>query len=314
MGFFRRLVGRGEEPAPDWASFFTAGEYRAFLDAVTADLRRRNVSFRLGDGAVEVELRGGPHQFGLSNLSQLCHAAGREEWSATIASHFSTMLAIQGRDHDALAADFEQAARILRLRFHADDALPPGYGGAVRQVATGLILALVYDYPDSVASVNTEHLAQWDLPEDEVYAIATRNTLAEPLPVRETIPVAGRPAASFEAYLGDSFYVASRALGMADLLPPEAVHGAVIALPHRHALLWHPIVDVRVLGAVQAMIGLADVMYREGPGSITNQLYWWRAGSFTHLPVRTRKGGTDFFPPDSFLEVLNGLPESPTAG
>lgn len=314
MGFLRRLIGRAEEPVPGWAPFFTPAEYRAFLEAVAADLGRRDVPFRFRDGVVEVEMRGGANQLGLTNLAQVCHAAGREEWSAAIASHFSTMLAIQGRDHDALAADFDQAARILRLRFYADDTLPPDHAGVTRPIATGLLLALVYDYPDSIAMVGREHLDLWGVPEDEVYAIATRNTLAEPLPVRETIPVAGRPDTSFEAYLGDSFYVASRALGMVDVLPPEAVHGAVIALPHRHALLWHPIVDLRVVGAVQAMIGLADAMYQEGPGSITNQLYWWRAGSFTHLPVRSRKGGIDFFPPDSFVEVLNGLLEPPPTG
>jgi hypothetical protein len=104
----------------------------------------------------------------------------------------------------------------------------------------------------------------------------------------------------------DSFYVATRALRLADELPPGTVD-AVFAVPNRHMLLWHAIRDVSVVGAMQAMMQVTSKAFLDGPGSISNQLYWWRDGQVVHLPLIAQGNRIDFMPPDEFVALLNTL-------
>jgi len=110
--------------------------------------------------------------------------------------------------------------------------------------------------------------------------------------------------------IGDSFYIASQVLGLADLLPPDVANGALVGVPNRHALLWHPIEDLRVVRAMTTMAPLIQRLFRDGPGSISNQLYWWLDGDLVHLPIAPNRKGFAFSPPDEFVALLNGLEKS----
>ena len=152
MGFLRRLLGNDGASVPDWAPFDTAKEYEAFIDAVSTDLRRRDMTVEVGDGVILARQPGAdePHQLGLANLSQLCHAADPGDWSRIIASHFTSLLSMQGRDLDALAADYDQVKPILRVRLMPDESM----GGVElpqsvsRPVAPGILAVLVFDFPE----------------------------------------------------------------------------------------------------------------------------------------------------------------------
>jgi hypothetical protein len=311
MGFLRRFRGPRPE-VPEWAAFFRPDEYEAFIRLVEADLGRRGLAFELRDGLAIID-RGGdePDQMGLLNLAQRCQTISQREWPELIAGHMSSVLSMVGRDLDALAADYEQASQILRLRLYADELMggitPSDEGPVLRRLTPGVLIGLVYDFPDSVASVSEDQLAGWDRPETEVLDLARANTLAEPPPRREALKAGD--GATFETMLGDSFYVASRVFGLAELLPAGNANGALVGVPNRHALLWHPIEDLRVVHAMTAMAPFVQRLFRDGPGSISNQLYWWREGTFVHLPIAPNRKGFDFSPPDDFITLLNGLEE-----
>jgi hypothetical protein len=314
MGFLSRL--RGGPAVPEWASFFKPAEYAAFMATLEADLRRRGLAFEHHDGILEVQTSGEtPDQLGILNLAQRCRMANRSDWPAVIAEHLSSLLSLTGRDLDALAADFEQARDILRIRLYADETMggmaPELNGPVLRPLATGILLGLVYDFPDSIASVSSDQLGAWPLAESEVLSIARANTLAEPPPMRQTIPAANGSA--LEGMMGESFYVASRVLGLRELMPADSVAGALVGVPNRHVLLWHPIVDLRSVSAMTTMAPMIQEMFRDGPGSISNQLYWWQDDELTHLPIKPNRKGFDFAPPDAFVELLNGL-EPPPGG
>jgi hypothetical protein len=42
----------------------------------------------------------------------------------------------------------------------------------------------------------------------------------------------------------------------------------------------------------------------------SSDLYWWRDGQLTPLPVRLQNGNLGFYPPPEFVEVLNSLPSA----
>ena len=303
MGFLRR---KREEPAdvPDWAAFFSPDEYKAFLDVVKAELGKGGEQYTIGDGFVRVA--GSDGELGLSNLAQVAHVTERKEWPQLVSSHFANLRASTGRDLDALGGDFEAVKAMLRVRLLADESMGGvslGDIGGSRAFAPGILMALVYDFPDSTASVPPNHVEGWPLGADAVWEIAIDNVRLEPQPTRQDVPAQN---GVFTMTIDDSFYVATRALRLADEIPPGTVD-AVFAVPNRHMLLWHAIHDLSVVGAMQGMMQVTSKAFLDGPGSISNQLYWWHEGQVVHLPVSPQGERTAFRPPEAFLALLNTL-------
>jgi hypothetical protein len=309
MGFLKRLVGGGDPPAPEWAAFFSGSEYRQFLDVVVADLRRRGLDPQVGDGFITADTGGEePTQWGLANLAQRCNQEDPSRWESIVATHFTALQQMVGRDLDALGADFEQVRPILRVRLMPDESMGGVAIGetASRRPASGIVANLVYDFPDSTASVHEDHLAGWPVDADEAFDIAIANVRAEPPPAAETIDADG---VELNVMAGDSFYVASRALFLGELL--DGARDGVFAVPNRHVLIWYPLADLSVVKAMSPMFQIAMNLFREGPGSISDQLYWWRGGEFVHLPHTATGKNINFVPPDDFVALLNGLAEPP---
>ena len=304
MGFLKRLLGGDTGTVPEWAPFDAGGDYTAFIDAVTADLQRRGMTVEVGDGVVlahqpETEE---PHQLGLSNLSQLCHASERGDWSRIIATHFTSLLSMQGRDLDALAADYEQVKPILRVRLMPDESM----GGVElpktvsRHIAPGILAVLVFDFPDSTATVDVDHLADWPVDQDGVIEQALDNLASEPTPLHEDVDA---DDARFRVWYGDNFYVATLALRLAGLLPADTTD-ALIAVPNRHTLIVTPIVDAGAVAAMQAIFRMAVQLFRDGPGSISDQPYWWHEGAIVQIPHREDGRKIAVYPPDDFVALL----------
>jgi hypothetical protein len=307
MSFLRRLLG-GAEPPPDWSPFDDGRTHQAFIEAVEADLRRRGVSFEMGDGVVVIPTEGEdqPGEYGLSNLSQQCAASDEGDWSRIIATHFSSVFSIKGRDLDALAADYEQARPILRIRLMPDASMGGVEvpGSVVRAIAPGIQAVLVYDFPDSTASVHEEHLASWPVDPDSAFDQALANLDKEPAPLTDDMEV--EVGTSVRVWYGDSFYVATRLLRLAELLPPGTTD-ALVAVPNRHTLLVHAIVDGGAVAAMQPIYRLAAQLFREGPGSISDQPYWWHEGALEQIPHHAKGSNVTVVPPDGLLAVFEAV-------
>jgi len=313
------VIGRffgSRDDVPDWARFFSPGEFRDFLEAVDLDLRRRGVRFELSEGTVRVTPpRGEPADYGLLNLAQTCHAAGRAEWAATVREHFDNAF-LSSRDAvelDERAGLLENVRAALKVRlYHRDYLAQMGEDGLIhRTPAQGLVETLVYDLPGSVRTVPPDHARNWRVPEAELFRLGLDNVKAErPAPARQTFGVG--KGATIQALVGESFFTASHALFMEEHLSDPARYGALVAVPHRHAVLFHPIHDFRVMAAVNSMIPIAFGMYQEGPGSVSAGLYWWKGGKLTLLPTKVTSQSVTFSPPDDFVRnVLDRVPEPP---
>jgi hypothetical protein len=305
MGFLRRLVGSDRPPLPEWSPFGDGRTHQAFLHAVEADLRRRGIDYTMGDGVVLIPAAGEdePGQFGLSNLSQQCAALAPDDWPRVIATHFTSVFAIKGRDFDALAADYDQVRPILRVRLMPDESMGGGAipGTTVRPIAPGIIAVLVYDFPDSTASVHDDHLASWPVSADAAFEQGLANIALEPMPLSDDMEV--EPGSSLRLWYGDSFYVATRALRLGEILP-DGTSDALVAVPNRHTLVVHPIVDGGAIPAMQAIYRLAVQLYRDGPGSISDQPYWWHDGTLVQIPHQEHGRKIAVVPPEGLVAVF----------
>ena len=304
MRFLRR--SSADEPAPDWASPMDAGEYAAFMRLVVEILGQRLTSPtpNEGGGLEVVDESGNRSTVGLANLAQVCHHAPRSEWPGVIATHFSAIL----EKPEAAPSSIEEARPMLRVRLIPDDFEAGSALGelATRPVADGLRAALVLDHPRTISYVTTDVSGQWQTSAAELFEIAIDNVRQHEKPTVERI--AGEVPLTF--LLGDSFYVASNLLLLDDFLDPRTPHGAIAAAPNRHMVVFQPIVDLSIAGSINAVLPIIHQAYREGPAPISPDLFWWRDGQLTLLPVRIENGNVGFYPPPEFVEVLNTLPSA----
>ena len=311
MAFGFRFGKKGH-PVPEWAPYFSREQFERFVNELGAYFKRARSKMIFADTKLpRVTVTGGtfpPGQYGVINLAQTCAQADPAEWPQRIADHFDALAAAAG-DHERFnvrAAAFEQVSEMLAVRIGDEQSLPTDKL-LLRRDLPGTISYLVFDLPNSVESVPLELPGKWGKTPDELFAVALANVkrLAEPRVERVEI----RPGVSFTACHGDSFFTASFALMLDDIENAVGPHGTLVAIPHRHMLLFHRIDDAGAIHAVQHLGVLAVNLDQQGPGSISPNLFWYRDGKFVDLPFRIEGDTFNFRPPPAFMEMLDTLPE-----
>jgi len=310
MGLFRRRGGDSPEGGPDWAQPMSQAETTAFEEAVGRELERRGLQHEVGDGTARVERGGEWSNFGLSNLAQFCHSIDPASWQEAIATHFDNLFAAEQAEAELQerVRDFEGIRSFLKVRLYGDvrtggiAPAPP----ASWEYAPGLTAAFVYDLPTTVRSAGATEVEGWGKSRDELLSVALENVRADAV---ESRPIAEGGASAPIACFADHFFAASHALLLGERLPNAANGLAVFAVPHRHALLYAPLVDLGVIESIHRLIPTAVSLFQEGPGSISPSLYWWREGDVVLLPAQLDEQNLHFMPPDEFVQALNALPE-----
>jgi hypothetical protein len=174
-----------------------------------------------------------------------------------------------------------------------------------RPLAAGIQALLTIDLPTAVQSVSRDQVEKWGRPVDELFELGMANVRAQDVPIDDVVD-----GTRIRMLVGDSFFTTTWALMLERYLEPVSEHGALVTLPHRHLMLFLPILDVSVVQAIGPLLTIAQRQYQAGPGSISPSLYWWRNGTLTLLPASATKKGVNFTPPDEFVQVLNALAEA----
>jgi hypothetical protein len=308
MSFLKRLFGK-RDAAPEWAGFMEGEEYARFVERVRADLRARGLAFELNDseGTLRVTGEAGAQLLGLANLAQRCHRTAPESWVETIHRHFDTLLLGTPKAAEfleTLGADFNRAKEYLKVRIHATG-YAAGMDATVSEVvADDLVSVLVYDLPESVATVHPNHVQKWGVPPHDLFQLGLRNVRAMGLLAPERIDLGDGPYVDVYED-ADNYFGASHALLLHEYFDPLPELGLLVGIPHRHGLLVHPILDGLALPSLNALFHLTPHLYEQGPGSISQSVYWYRGGVFTLLPTQLHPNGEiEFIPPPSFAEQV----------
>ncbi|MFI7102514.1 hypothetical protein ACIBK8_24520 [Streptomyces sp. NPDC050161] len=287
MGLFRRgpkrdprALARDEEFA-----FFSDREGGVFRSQVRQAFAERGLEVTVYAGTVTDS---GGRQFGLGNLAAVCHHDRRGErcWPVLIRDHVGKVLRTMDGPQPLEILSEDEIRACLYPRVVAEDTLPASdafrYG---REPATGLREVLALDLPDAVQMLSEDSLLDvGDIAELRIRAM--NNLRALPVEGHET--VRRGDGAAFEVLLGDSFFTASRVLVLDELV--ERImgtgltgNGALVAMPFRHQLAFHPIHDAQVIPALQAMAQFAAAGHEDAAGAISPNVFWWRHGRLTPL-------------------------------
>ena len=275
-----------------------------FEQLLLAYFAKRGEQVRLVDGCA---INGEDMRDGLQNIAQRCAQADEREWPTLIGDHFDNMQRSKSEQDDLArrVGDFDAVAELLVPRLWNEDLPDREQMFVLREDLEGTRTVLSFDLPSCVTNVRPDNLAAWSRPVADVFDRALEN-LAEKHPVEVGQHDLGD---GFGLWIlgADHFYAASHAL-LLDRYPGcVGPGGALVAIPHRHVLLSYPIESMQAAIAVNKLVPIAMGMFREGPGSITPNLYWYRNGRFQRIPYELGDKELQIRPPEGFIELLGEL-------
>ncbi|MFD5936050.1 immunity 49 family protein [Streptomyces sp. NPDC060333] len=256
--------------------------------------------------------REGHHQ-SLLNLGSTCRQAPESRWPELVAAHFAALRQASTGGESAEELLRGTHARLLPLASLTQDLVDDMR--YARVVADGLVFAYALDGPTSVRILTDADVERAGL--RELGQAAYTNLLSVPV-THEEVSVAGR--ARVHSLHGDSPFVASKALFLSEVArqvtgEPLPRDGALVIVPNRHLLAYHPIADGSVVDALNGLASYALSAHEEGPGQLSPRVYWWHDGALTSLTVIDEDTRTfSLRPPPRLLGLMKGLVRLDRAG
>lgn len=169
-----------------------------------------------------------------------------------------------------------------------------------RPLAQGLVETLVAEVAGAVRTLPAAVVRSWGEPEALLLDLGRQQVLAAGLLTRRCLDLGGVHVLALES---PSAFAATHVCRLPSYVEPPPA-GLLVALPTRHLVLCAPMLSrTQVLDAAQALLANAERLERDGPGGLSPDLYWWRAGDLVLLPGTP----SSLSPPLAFLEVLDAL-------
>lgn len=263
---------------------------------------------RLPGDVMELEGRGRLH-IGLRDLWQLARMMPRDDWPAVVSDHVTTIVTAVEEPLDL--AEFAPVRHLLRARIYPWTA---DHGPlAARPFAPGLIEVAVIDTPTTVRMLTRAEAEAWPVPPEELFALGRANVRADG-PLQRVERRVGE--CTVTELSGWTFYAATHVFWLEEYLTLGPL-GALVALPNRGLVLAAPLRlsdggygrHVRHGEETVALVAArlherAAAGYREGPGSLSPELFWWRQGGLT--PLEARADGRGLVLPEGLLVAVAG--------
>ena len=314
MGLFSKLFGRSTS-TPEWAAFLGPDEYAAFASHLRQALAARSLPSSVADlrsGAVALKFGKESGSLGFSPIARKCRGLEQEKWAGLIAEHLDRALEPNDELIARLGADFEAARAYLKVQLVPDGFMRPDWeeGLNFKTFGTGVKAALVYDLPTLVHSVPAADVRRWARAGSELFDVAAENVWTEAeKPAIERVDIAEARVA-FEQLVGDSFFICSHALWLDRYPQASSDRGALVAVPSRHTVLFHPIRDASAWRAMSSLPFMAADLHSKLPGPVSSNIFWVKGGKVTDIPVRRAGGEIQVMPSESVTSIMAGLQEA----
>lgn len=298
---------------PEWASFFNGSEYSDFLKAIDNYFNKNKITYELGDGMLTAgENNFGFTTLGLTNVAQVCKQDKPRNYDNIVSEHFESMVRANLFDAEfkKIVHDFDKVKKYIGVRLYpCDYAATIGKELTIGKDFAGDIYAmLVFDLPDSITNVQPEQAKKWGKSLDDLFAVGLQNIKSNyPLDISQ------QKFNEFTIWFiqGDHFFTPNIVLDLNNYPKFVGSKGSLIGIPHRHSVIIYPIENIEAVTAINQLIPTIYGMNAEGPGSVSNNLFWYKDGHFENLPYKIEDKKLQFFPPDNFVELLNTLTEKP---
>ncbi|HLP96431.1 MAG TPA: hypothetical protein VK168_20460 [Saprospiraceae bacterium] len=294
---------------PSWASWFTPEEFQHFQETVNRYFQTQNLGLTWGDGVIEIENEQfGYKQLGMVNLAQSCKQSDLRQYPAIVTDHFETLkkarqFEVQFKED---VVDFEKIKHYLGVRLYPDSqAQRLGQEHVMgKNLSDDIYAMLVFDLPHSIMNVQPAQAENWGKSLDELFDTGLEN-------IRKNYPV--KPSqetfADFNIWFfnSDHFFTPNVVFDLENMPQVLGKQGALVGIPHRHSVIVYPIDSIKVIEAINKLIPAIYGMNEEGPGSISSQIFWYKAGQFQPVRYELTTQELRLFPSGEFIQMLETL-------
>lgn len=249
-----------------------------------------------------VELRGRIDGLvGLEDVRARCRLEPVGRWPSLVVDALQGLaLALES---GGVPVDLAAAGPLLRSRVVSEGAVLAD-DVAWRPLTAGLVEVLVAEVGGAVRQLHRTTVDAWRTPLPDLLARGREQVLRAGLLTRRELDLDGCALTALES---TGAFAATHVHWLGTYVDPPP-GGLLVALPTRHLVLVAAVLDrEQVLRAAQALLVNADRLWRDGPGALSPDLYWWRDGELMLLPGTP----TSLSPPAAFVEVLDALPFRP---
>lgn len=291
----------------DWITYLTAPQRRVFVNTLQVVLAERNLAATVEDGVLQL----GGAGVELAALAASCSVVSPLVYQDILEARIDELLlGVQGTEQaESLDDNWQKAQHFIKIRlFSAAEAAANADQILAAEISEDLTAVLVYDLPDTIASVPPDAPIDWPVDGEALWKIAMENLRAEEDP--HIVRAALTEEADALVVSGESYFITSRLLILADILPASSFpYGALVTVPSRHIMVIHPITGPEVYGALIAMRLKALELYDEQPGPLSAEVYWWIDGTIEAVSVTVDEDDAQVTiePSEEFAEVLEWL-------
>lgn len=309
FSFFRNNKERIE--IPNWAYFFDVEEYQEFTRALQHYFSSKNIEYIVENGVLATNDKSfGYESLGLTNVAQVCKQNEKKRYREIVKDHFDTMIRTLQfeKDFRAIVDDFEQVEYYIGVRIYPDEHISHvGENNVLgKKLAGDLFALLVFDLPDTIMNIKPEHAEKWNKSTDELFALGINN-----IKEKYRMEISEQTFDDFKFWFIDSphFFTSNIIFDFEDHSELVGSNGSLVGLPHRHVAIIYPIENLEVIHAINMLIPTIYGMHEEGPGSVSNKLFWFHNGELKNLPYEITDDSLSFTPPKEFTDMLNNLAE-----
>ncbi len=310
------LTGKSQNrEVPEWANFFNKKEYNLFINYVEKYFKSKNIKIKIEDGVVYPEKNDFNLDgfYGLLNLAQDCKQDDSKLWQEIINSHYEKLIESAKFDKQLREdiCDFNKVKQYLGVRIYSKDYIDnvidiKGENSIIlKYIADDLVEMLIFDQPSATTNVKPEDIQKWNKSEDELFEIGFNNIKEKyPLEIKQEDMVKGQ---KLWTILSEQVFTANILLDKPLLSKYIGSKGAIIGVPDRHMLLIYPIENSDVQKVIFPLIYTISNMFKDGPWSISDKMYWYHDGKMTDLPYEIVNDAPQFNPPKEFVDVVKSL-------
>lgn len=307
FSLFKR--NKDNDRVPEWASFFSRNEYNEFLKSIESYFKKKNINYELNDGVLTTDSNVfGGEDFGLMNVAQICKQSELRNYKGILFEHFESMIRSQEFQtrFNVIVHDYNLIKDYIGVRLYSNDYIT-NIGKELtigKDLAGDIYCMIVFDLPDSVINIQPEQASKWGKTIGDLFETGIKN-----MKNKYQWEISQQKFSDFNIWLiqGDHFFTPNIVFDLNNHKRMIGTHGSLIGIPHRHSVIIYPIENIDVVKAINILIPTIYGMNEEGPGSVSNNLFWYKEGNFENLPYKIENQKLDFYPPGNFVEMLNRL-------
>lgn len=243
-------------------------------------------------------------QVGLTNLYNVCFQNRKSQWEKIVKNYFSQVKKSRTEEKEILLKleNFDTGKEYLKIRIYPIEYKEQIADSSISEsIMDENVSIVVIDFPSAVKILSKDYKEKWGISEKEIFEIAKENTLKNNKEKFEEYEISENFSVS--VMLSETnIFITSSIYDINKKCHSISKYGAFISIPNRYGILLKNVNKETINNDIIEMMMLTNYMYQQGPGSISNTIFWFDGEKFYKVIHDPLKGMLKL--PDELMEAL----------